>query len=507
MHVVFFTSRIFLSFLAVFLLAVSLYTWKIQENRSLSELSLHINSIAQSYSDQLELKYNNLYWGIAQLADRSIEVDFANNEAWTQKARQFLQSFPEARMLALVNPSMQIDEVVPAQGNESLLHSSALQEINNSSEIRIWQAINQNQALQGFVLGILDSSKLISPVLLDMKTDYMIKISSPDHTIFSSVDWELHEEEFTVTKTVTLLNSVVWNISFAPTSAYIQSSIGLAQNTFIYSIVISTFSLISVFLAQNYYRKSRLLIVNQEELIQYQNQLIAVNKELESFSYSVSHDLRAPLRHMSGFAEMLNKNLEGKLDEKSQHYLAVIIDASQTMGRLIDDLLAFSKMGRKELINQQVNLNELLTQVITSMQPDIIGRKVEWKILPLPEVKADRNMIQLVLENLVSNSLKFTRLKTTAQIEIASMPDQVNRKYIVIYIKDNGAGFDMRYQDKLFGIFQRLHTIEEYEGTGVGLANVKRIVQRHGGRVWAEGVIDEGATFYFSLPKYKEDQL
>ncbi|MCE5196449.1 MAG: hypothetical protein LLG09_04890 [Negativicutes bacterium] len=494
--------------MAVFLFAVSFYNWKIQENRSLSELSLHIDAIAQACSAQIELKYDKLCWEIAQLADTmSLEADLANNEVWSSEAGEFLKSFPEVRLLALVSPDMQIDEVIPAQGNESLLHSSALQEISDSSEIRIRQAIDQNQVLQGFVLGILDSNKLILPVLPDLKSDYLLKISSPDQTIFRSADWESHQEEFTVTKTVTLLNSAVWNISFAPTSAQIQNSIGAARNTFLYSILISAFGLISVCLAQNYYKKSKMLSIHQEELIQYQNQLIAVNKELESFTYSVSHDLRAPLRHMSGFAEMLNKNSEGQLDEKSQHYLAVILEASQTMGRLIDDLLAFSKISRQELMNQQVNLNELLSQVIASMQPDIIGRKIEWKIMPLPEVTADRNMIRLVLENLISNSLKFTRLKMTTKIEIAALPDQVNEKYIVIYVKDNGAGFDMRYKDKLFGIFQRLHTVEEFEGTGVGLANVQRIVQRHGGRVWAEGVTDEGATFYFSLPKYQEDLL
>jgi light-regulated signal transduction histidine kinase (bacteriophytochrome) len=253
------------------------------------------------------------------------------------------------------------------------------------------------------------------------------------------------------------------------------------------------------------FKKSKLLSMKQDQLVAYQNQLVAANKELESFSYSVSHDLRAPLRHIAGFVELLKTHLPTDSDEKTQHYMSVISNAAGTMGELIDNLLSFSRMGRVDLIYRKVNSNILIDEVILSFEPDTKGRNIEWNIEKLPEVKADKDILKLVYENLISNALKFTRSKTAAKIKIGSMPDAKNAKTIIIYVKDNGVGFDMQYQDKLFRVFQRLHSQKDYEGTGIGLANVQRIIQRHGGAVWAEGIPNEGAAFYFTLPKYEGD--
>ncbi|MBC8001426.1 MAG: PAS domain-containing sensor histidine kinase, partial [Opitutaceae bacterium] len=229
------------------------------------------------------------------------------------------------------------------------------------------------------------------------------------------------------------------------------------------------------------------------------SQLQAANHELEAFSYSVSHDLRAPLRHVLGFVDLLREEAGPSLSEKSLKHLATISRSAKRMGDLIDDLLAFSRVGNSEMQKAEVNLDQLVRETVADLQAETKERTIVWTIHPLPPVTADRALLRLVLVNLLSNAVKFTGLRAEARIEIGSMP--IGEGETVIFIHDNGAGFDPRYAGKLFGVFQRLHSNEEFEGTGIGLANVQRIIQRHGGRVWAEGIVDGGATFYFSIPK------
>lgn len=228
-------------------------------------------------------------------------------------------------------------------------------------------------------------------------------------------------------------------------------------------------------------------------------QLELLNKELESFSYSVSHDLRAPLRHIDGFVDMLRAETQQTLSAAGQRYLKIISEAAKRMGALIDDLLVFSRMGRIEMRRSQVKMNALVTEVIEDMAQDFKDRNIEWDIGPLPDVCGDRPMLKQVWVNLISNAAKYSRQRETAKIKISSQENGAGE--IEFSVADNGAGFDMKYAGKLFGVFQRLHQNEEFEGTGVGLANVQRIILRHGGRVWAEGLVDVGATFHFALPK------
>jgi len=236
-----------------------------------------------------------------------------------------------------------------------------------------------------------------------------------------------------------------------------------------------------------------------QELEKRSADLQASNKDLEAFAYSVSHDLRAPLRHMAGYAELLQKNASSALDDKGLRYLRMILDSAKRMGNLIDDLLAFSRIGRTEAQKTSVNLEQLVKEALSEVQPETNGRSIVWKIDTLPVCYGDRSMLRLVLVNLLSNAVKFTRPQPKPEIEVGCVDG--NKDEVVIFVRDNGAGFDMKYVDKLFGVFQRLHHVDSFEGTGIGLATVQRIIHRHGGKVRAEGAVDRGATFYFSVPK------
>jgi PAS domain S-box-containing protein len=245
-------------------------------------------------------------------------------------------------------------------------------------------------------------------------------------------------------------------------------------------------------------REQDIQALNQE-LAKRSSELESINCELEAFAYSISHDLRAPLRHMAGYAQLLQKRAAPVVDEKCNHYMAMILDAAKRMGNLIDDLLAFSRIGRTEQQNQLVSLSQLVSEAVTEARQDTEGRNIDWKIGALPNFYGDRSMLKLVVVNLISNALKFTRTRPQARIEIGCT--EGNRNDLIIFVRDNGVGFDMTYENKLFGVFQRLHQANAFEGTGIGLATVQRIIHRHGGKVWAEGLVDRGATFFFSAPK------
>ena len=227
------------------------------------------------------------------------------------------------------------------------------------------------------------------------------------------------------------------------------------------------------------------------------SELETANRELEAFSYSVSHDLRAPLRHIHGFADLLTREAGATLSEKGRRYLDTISDSARRMGRLIDDLLAFSRMGRSQMQDGHVDLGALVADVQRTLEPETAGRDVVWKVAPLPVVRGDTEMLRMVFTNLLANALKYSSRCPQSVIEVGARQDM---NEVIVFVRDNGVGFDMDYLHMLFGVFQRLHSESEFEGTGIGLANVRRVIHRHGGRAWAEGVVNGGATFYVALP-------
>lgn len=229
--------------------------------------------------------------------------------------------------------------------------------------------------------------------------------------------------------------------------------------------------------------------------------LEALNRELESFSYSVSHDLRSPLRHINGYSDLLRKSATGSLDPKAARYLETIVDAAHRASTLVDELLAFARMGRVEMRNCEIDMGTLVGEVRTEVEREAEGRDVRWYVGPLPRVRGDAAMLKLAVRNLLSNALKYSRPRPVAEIRIEA--ERVGEEF-VFRVRDNGVGFDMSAADSLFGVFKRLHSDDQFEGTGIGLANVRRIVERHGGRTWADSRLGEGATFSFSIPDRRE---
>ena len=234
-----------------------------------------------------------------------------------------------------------------------------------------------------------------------------------------------------------------------------------------------------------------------EERAELATELARANKELEAFSYSVSHDLRAPLRHIAGYGDLLREQEGERMSDKGRRFMNNMLESARFAGTLVDDLLTFSQMGRAALRPAPVDLGQLVRGVVQEFEAEGAGRRIEWVIGELPRVTGDAAFLQLAVRNLISNAVKYTRTRESAKIEIFATR---NGDEYVIGVRDNGVGFDMKYGAKLFGVFQRLHRAEEFEGTGIGLANVRRIVERHEGRTWAEGRPGEGAVFYFSLP-------
>jgi two-component system, sensor histidine kinase and response regulator len=232
-------------------------------------------------------------------------------------------------------------------------------------------------------------------------------------------------------------------------------------------------------------------------LRQKNDDLLAANADLEAFCHSVSHDLRMPLRHIHSYISILEASAASKLNAEERRHVTTVQKAALRMTRLIDDLLAFSRIGRAAMHRQRIRMAELIDETFQDLAPDLTNRRIDWERHAIPDTVGDPQLLKQVWVNLLANAVKYTRPRDPAKIEIGA--EEADNE-IIYYVKDNGVGFNMQYADRLFGVFQRLHTDKDFEGTGVGLANVRRIVQRHGGRTWAEGAEGRGATVYFSLP-------
>lgn len=277
----------------------------------------------------------------------------------------------------------------------------------------------------------------------------------------------------------------------------LAQSFGFAFYQNYFYIVMLIFVVVIIAFLSERIEKVRSLNELNNQLLEEQNKLEDANQELEAFAYSVSHDLRVPLRAIDGFSRILVEDYQDELDDEGERLINIIRDNTKKMGQLIDDILQLSRAGRQEINLTQLDIESIFQNVFNELKQSNEDRNIVLEMEPLPKVYADRTLLQQVISNLLSNSFKFTNTRETAKIKVGF---EVGKKEYIYYVKDNGVGFNMKYSDKLFGLFQRLHGQNEFDGTGVGLSIVQRIIRRHGGDVWAEGKVDEGATFYFSLP-------
>ncbi len=291
-------------------------------------------------------------------------------------------------------------------------------------------------------------------------------------------------------------NAVMLTFLYAIEPVYNVLNMSLSEDYFRLLMLIVVVVLVAI-LAERIEKIRKLNELNQKLKIQT-DKLEDANQELEAFAYSVSHDLRVPLRAIDGFSRILVEDYEDKLDEEGIRLLNIVRDNTAKMGHLIDDILLLSRASRQEMKLNELDMTALANSVYQEFQTDVEGRDIQFTVGDLPHAYGDRAMMGQVFQNLIGNAIKFTRNRNPAIIEVGG---EVKDKELVYYVKDNGAGFDMKYINKLFGLFQRLHSPEEFEGTGVGLSIVQRVIRRHGGRVWGEGSVDGGATIFFALPK------
>lgn len=295
-----------------------------------------------------------------------------------------------------------------------------------------------------------------------------------------------------------VLNLMFVSFLYAIEPVYNVLSVSLNEDYFRLLMLIIVVILVAI-LAERIEKIRKLNDLNSKLKVQTEK-LEDANQELEAFAYSVSHDLRVPLRAIDGFSRILVEDYEDKLDDEGIRLLNIVRDNTAKMGHLIDDILLLSRASRQEMKFNELDMGALAKSIYAEFHADTEGRNIKFTVLDMPNAYGDRAMLGQVFQNLIGNALKFTRNKDPAIIEVGG---KIEGKEIQYYVRDNGAGFDMKYINKLFGLFQRLHSPEEFEGTGVGLSIVQRVIRRHGGRVWGEGAVDEGATIYFTLPKDK----
>ena len=623
---------------------ISIYFWKTQELKNLSQLYLQTESKAVADASESEIRYRGIYNALRRLANQEAPNNAQEPEEWGKDTAFLIDSFEGIKNIAWVDKNYVIRAIAPRQGNESYLNQKANEIILGPSDIRLMVPMYQGTELEGFILGTISIDVFMAPVISGIENDYMLQLSNEGKTVFTSENWKRPNAGFVVDRTITLQDAAVLNLNIAPTDGYLNFAIADARTTLILGLLFSFITIVAVHFAQNYYALSKLNVKRYRQLLEdvqlvaiildinghvtfcndyllsltgwnreevlgkdwfarfvpsdcenvkeifqaalsgenvarhYENpiltrsgeqrllvfnntalwntrgecigiasigediterrqaveeihklnveleervadrtvQLKAANQELEAFAYSVSHDLRAPLRAMEGFSAALLSQYKDKLDEQGQHYLERIQNSSQRMGQLINDLLNLSRITRSELTCQPVDLSDIAQEIVAELQKRDPQRQVEFVIAKSLIVQGDAHLLRIALQNLLENAWKFSGTRQKARIEVgqttiadcglqnADLSDPLKFKipYLeskVYFVRDNGAGFDMAYADKLFGPFQRLHAMHEFPGTGIGLAIVLRVITRHGGRVWPDAQVGQGATFYFTF--------
>ena len=627
------SSRLFLILLGFAMVTLSVVLWKAQEARSLSQAYATTVSQVRSYASEAEIRYNSINSALNRLASRGAHGDLPSADEWERDVEFYIESFKGIKSIAWVDKNYRIRLMAPLQEYASYTNQIASEVHWDPLDVNLWVPIYDGLEFKGYILGTIDIAKFISPVLADIKDNYMIQLTNEGAPVFTSENWKRPAAGYPVGGKATFSNAMVLGLALAPTNELLSAELASSQRMLGFGLLFSFVTLAAVYLAQKYsilsmsnelrYRKTlesmvegcqiispdwRYLFVNDTAALRYRRSkeelightlaechpgiektelfpllqrcmaertsqktvdlatlpdgtaqwyelsiqpapdgifilsndvserkraeleilklnnelerrvldhtvlLAAANQELEAFAYSVSHDLRAPLRAMDGFSAILLADYAGALDEQGRHYLERIQQAAQRMGQLINDLLNLSRVTRTEFSRRPVDLSALARDIAAELQHRDPQRQVTFTIADTLPVQGDAALLRIALQNLLENAWKFTGSRPLATIEVGQMPiadlngseeSQIaNRKSQIYFVRDNGVGFDMAFANKLFVPFHRLHTMDEFPGTGIGLVTVQRVITRHGGRVWTEAAVDQGATFYLAIPDF-----
>lgn len=610
--------------LGLALVAISLVAWGALGARDLEQLNQTTESKARSYASETETRFNRTRDAIDQLAHLGPSHDStqAAIDTWTQEASFYLETFSGLTQIAWVDASYRVVLSVPSR--TEILGQPANRVDWGPFVVTLWAPTYRDTHLDGFVLGVVDVVKFMSPVMDDLGEAYALQLRQERETLLASPEWPPSPRTAPKTRSITLRNAAVWSLSLGPTQRTVSQTLAYSRTMRVFSLFLSLMTTLAFYFARSYRKLSilnalrfrqilesmlegcqiigrdwRYRFVNDAAATQYEMQgnvigdafsdhipghehselvarvsaclntstpqrmidhtiladgterwvdlsiqpapdgvlilssdvteriraeqalrtlnaeleqrvrdrtarleaanckLEAANRELEAFSYSVSHDLRTPLRAISGYAHMLIEDHGPHLDPDARRMCAVITDNAARMADLIASLLSLSRIGRAAIKRSPVDMTALVATVYENLTTPTERGRIDLTIEPLPEAVADPALVRQVWENLISNAIKFTSKVPRGQISISAERDDSDA--VVYRIQDNGAGFDMQCADKLFDVFQRLHSVSEFEGTGAGLAIAQRIVHRHGGRIWAHGEPGQGATFCFTM--------
>lgn len=449
---------------------------------------------------------------------------------WRAAANRVLAQENGYRAIAWVDPVFRIRDIVPRAGNEAEIGrdltrdperrtavvkaflrreaaiSPPLELAGGEKGFVVAVPVFRGDTFRGLFLAAFEARAMLDEVVRNEAPGYALAILSQGQALYQRVEpGDVRYADLAETADLTF-RGVTWQVRVWPGSILIG-----ALDTYLDEMILIAGFLLAGLLASTVYllrttwlrrheaeSMNRTLRDQIEAVERAERAALRSNEELQSFTYSVSHDLRAPVRHVESFSRLLAEEIEGDLSESGRHYLMRIQDGARQMGQLIDDLLNLSRVGRQALKVQETELTGLVKDVLADFDQEMRGREMDVRVGHLPLVPCDPGLMKLVFSNLLSNAIKFTRPRARAQIEIDVLPS--NGEF-VLFVRDNGVGFDMQYAERLFNVFERLHAPREFEGTGIGLATVRRIVERHGGRIWAESEVDKGTTFYFSVPR------
>lgn len=495
--------------------------WILLLHHENKKIDLASENVAQLLKSQISIKMREKALALNRVLDRLQESSVNNEKQWRKDVSVYFRDFKTLEMVAWVNQHLQLRWIAPQYSkidfvqikkilgnspkNKKIIVSKVYFDSKNNPFIYVIIRSNDSAEKKGYLVASYHIGGFIQSLLsAHIKKHYAVSVFQDNRMIFqggAKITTPGNVKRLSRSYPLLSPGGQLWLFTVKQTQTIKNSYLTLLPTLL---LIIGSLVVVLLSVITHYFMKMRALTSRNKallkEALEREDKLEASNKELEAFSYSVSHDLRAPLRHMRGFSEMILQDKDNVLSEESQSHLQLVLQAAKRMGNLIDDLLQFSRVGRFDLKKELVSLESVVHEVIAEVKDSAKDRKIHFNYEKLPTLYADKTMLHFVMSNLIGNAVKFTQHKEEAQIAIYACESNVS---YTISIEDNGAGFDNQYADKIFGVFQRLHRNNEFEGTGIGLANVARIILRHEGEVFAKGTVGKGAVISFTLPKQK----